>query len=290
METFTKEALEKILEEIVEYQVPLEEDPTLPQLGTKYLQRVLAQCRNYMNRVQYYMQQTMRYEKNLRMEIKMTELDLEFKVKEKLADDAIVRQQRAIDDRRALAETQLKPEFENLAQLRVRLIDVEETVKLIKSKYADLKQTNQDIKTQRNLVRDDKEAWGKGEEGYNRPQVGQDRSIPGGLPAPVKPEPVSPADILDPTKRPEDLPEPLNEAHAELMSEWLARNPEKPQVINIQASATLVTRAGTICSVCKEPQYVSESGPVCKNGHGGAPSEPEPTINAGIDYSDLLSE
>lgn len=28
----------------------------------------------------------------------------------------------------------------------------------------------------------------------------------------------------------------------------------------------------TFCSVCLEPQFETRSGPVCKNGHGGAPS------------------
>jgi len=286
-EAFTKESLEKILEEIVAYEVHLEEDPTQPHLGTKYLQRVLAQCRNYMNRVQFYMQQTMRYEKNLRMEIKMTELNLEFKVKEKLADDAIVRQQRAIDDRRALAETQLKDDFDILTQQKVRLIDVEETVKLIKSKYADLRQTNQDIKTQRSLVRDDKEGWGNEGGGYNKPQVSQDRSVPGGLAPPVRSDPIGPKDILDPEKRPEDLPEPLNEAHAQQIHEFLHRNPEK-RVIDVQPIKEELVKNGLLCSVCQQPQFMSPSGPVCKNAHGGAEGIPEPTINDGPDFDNFL--
>lgn len=32
-------------------------------------------------------------------------------------------------------------------------------------------------------------------------------------------------------------------------------------------------KARYICSVCKEPQRWTPSGPVCKNGHGGAPTE-----------------
>ncbi len=39
------EKLETILGEITEYEVKLEEDPTLPNLGYRYLQKSIAQCR-----------------------------------------------------------------------------------------------------------------------------------------------------------------------------------------------------------------------------------------------------
>lgn len=36
-----------------------------------------------------------------------------------------------------------------------------------------------------------------------------------------------------------------------------------------------VKPAGTNCSVCGEPQFVTDHGLVCKNGHGGAPATEE---------------
>src|SRR5271157_5300473 len=98
-ENYNKESLDQILIEIAEYQVELKEDPTLPELGTKYLQRILAQCRNYLNRTQYYYQMVKRIERELKVNLKMTELDLEFKIKEKLADDVLVRKEPSIEDR-----------------------------------------------------------------------------------------------------------------------------------------------------------------------------------------------
>ena len=278
-----------MLEEVAGYTVALEEDPTLPNLGTRYLQRVLAQCRNYQNRVQHYMQLAMRAERTLLTEIKQAELDFEFKIKDKLADDPLVRQQRALDDRKALAESLLKVEQENLAGLRVKLIDIQETVKLLKFKYGDLQRTNSDIKTQRTLVRDDKIAQMGGDEGYNRPQVNQDRSIPGGMPAPVTVEPLGPEDILDPNRKPEELFDPIDGVHARQMAEFLQRNPEKKQVPN-----GVPKKNGLLCSVCKNPQFDTPAGVTCVNAHGGAegePPPPEPSLNEGaaVDYSDLLS-
>jgi hypothetical protein len=284
-----KEQMDQMLEEVAGYTVHLEEDPTLPELGTRYLQRVLAQCRNYTNRVQHYLQLCMRAERALLTEIKQAELDFEFKVKEKLADDAIVRQQRALDDRKALAESLLKVEAENLMLLRVQLIDVQETVKLLKFKYSDLARTSQDIKMQRALVKDDKMAQLAGEEGYNKPQTNPDRSVPNGMPAPVAPESLGPKELLDPNKRPEELPEPIDEAHAQQMAEFLRRNPEKR---SSEPPPAEKKKNGLLCSVCKSPQYDTPSGTVCDNHHGGAdgvPPEPEPAINSGVDYGDLLT-
>ena len=287
----SKEQLDQMLEEVAGYTVKLEEDPTLPELGTKYLQRVLAQCRNYMNRVQHYLQLGMRAERTLLTEIKQAELDFEFKIKDKLADDPLVRQQRALDDRKALAESLLKTEQENLKGLKIRLIDVQESVKLLKFKYADLSRTNGDIKMQRTMVRDDKMSQLGGDDGYAKPQVNQDRSVPGGMPAPVNMEPLGPEDILDPNRRPADLPEPIDGTHAQQISEFLRRNPEKKPAKKLN---------GLVCSHCKAPQYENEHGTFCDNGHGGEPGEPgepppppppEPVVNTGpvMSYDDLLT-
>jgi hypothetical protein len=292
MTGLTKEAMDQMLEEVAGYMVHLEEDPTLPELGTKYLQGVLAQCRNYSNRIVYYLQLCMRAERALLTEIKQAELDFDFKVKEKLADDVIVRQQRALDDRKALAESLMKTEAENLIVLRVQLIDVQESVKLLKFKYGDLTRTSQDIKTQRALVKDDKMAQLAGEDGYNRPQINPDRSVPNGMSAPVAVEPLGPKDILDPSKRPEELPEPVDEAHARQILEFLSRNPEKQPTPTPETNGER-KKNGLVCSICKSPQYENPSGPFCDNGHGGADGAlpPESLVNTGVDvsYVDLLT-
>jgi hypothetical protein len=285
----SKGQLDQMLEEVAGYTVSLEEDPTLSHLGTKYLQQRLAQCRNYTNRVQHYLQMAMRAERTLLTEIKQAKLDFDFKVKTALADDPLVRQQRALDDRKALAESLLKTESDNIRALEIRLIDVQESVKLLKFKYGDLQRTSGDIKMQRRMVHDDKMAQMGGDEGYNQPQTNQDRSVPDGMPAPVPAEPLGPSDILDPSKRPDDLPEPIDEAHAGQIAEFLRRHPEKK---NEPLDAPV--KNGLLCSVCKGPQFEVNGGVSCVNGHGGAeglPPPPEPAINAGasVDYSDLLT-
>lgn len=243
-----KDKLNLILEEVAVYELELEEDPTLPHLGTKYLQQILAKCRSYLNRVDYYLQITRRYEKNLHTELKMRELDFEFKMKEKLADDEIVRKQSSIDDRKALASMLLREEYEIMDKLKISILDVEETVKLLKYKYDHLQRTSGDIKTQRNLVKDDMTARMAGGVGYDRPTVNQDRSIPDGMPQAISSVEMAPTELLKPGMRPEELPKPLDAVHANQIQEFLKRHnikmddstPPPPPLESVQQSTTPV--------------------------------------------------
>lgn len=215
--------LKLMLEEISRYEVDLVSDPTLPQYGTKYIQECLAKCRAYLNRVQFYYQMGKSHEKNIRSELKLAELDYDLKLSQKLADDEFVRRQPSIEDRKALASSMLKEEITRIAELKVSLLDVEETVKIIKMKYEHLKGTSQDIRLQRNLVKDDNlNKWSTGS-GYEAPDYTSVTS-PFGVASPVGMSRIDPKDILDPTKRPEDFPEPMDETHANQIAEFYSRH------------------------------------------------------------------
>jgi hypothetical protein len=227
MEEFNSQKLQSILDEVSQYSVELEPDPTLPNLGNLYLQRVISECRNYMNRVMHYMQMIKIQEKNTKIRLKAFELDLERKIAEKLSDDALVRKQPSIEDRKALAMTMLSEEYESIAILRSNLLDVEETWKLLKVKYDHLRGTSQDIKMQRSLVKDDAMLRLGGQDGYSAPQINQDKSVPNGMRAPVTTDDLNPEDILDPNKRPEELPIPKDAVHARMISDFLTSQSPK---------------------------------------------------------------
>ncbi len=140
-----------------------------------------------------------------------------------LADHEIVRQQASAMDRKALAISMLTDEHRNLATLRVELLNVEETVKLIKLKYDDLHRTNMDVKLQRQLVKDDRIGWeGPDGEGYTPPQADQDGTVPGGMTAPVISSDINPEDLLEGVKEPEEVPGPRDESHAQQMSDFIS--------------------------------------------------------------------
>jgi len=219
-----KDYLNKILEEIAIYSVEIEPDPTLPHLGSKYLQRVLADCRKYQNRVQYYLQIVRANLKRVRLEIQMVEADIQLKTAELLSDDVVVRQQSSITDRQALSMTKLSEEHKVLYSLKTLKMDLEETGKLIKMKYDQLKQTSTDIKTQRQIVKDDREFQSSHEGGYTSPSSNGNKVVSEGLPPAIHGTTINPVDLLDPNKRPEELPEPVDAAHAEMIANFLNNN------------------------------------------------------------------
>lgn len=218
--TYTRDQLSSILDEIAAFEVELAEDPTLPSLGSKYLQGRIAQCRKYTNRVMYYVQTIGKQVKDLSVRLKVAELDLELKSAKMLADDPVVKKQPSIEDRKALVTTFLKDEHDEVVALKVDLLDATETLKIVKMKHQDLTRTNADIKAQRQIVKDDIDARIGGGGGYDKPQTKQDRSVPDGMPPPVVPEKIDPRDLLDPEKRPEDLPEPVDEMHAQQIADF----------------------------------------------------------------------
>ena len=225
---YTRDQLSSILEEISGFEVALVDDPTLPQYGLRYLTERISTCRKYLNRVIFYMQTVGKQVKDLTIETRQMELDLELKTAQKLADDPVVKKQPSIEDRKALALMMLREEHDNLSVLKVDLLDALETFKIIKMKHQDLVRTNADIKSQRQLVKDDIDTQMAGGKGYSKPQARQDRSIPDGMSPPVVQGRIDPKDLLDPDKRPEDMPVPVDEMHAQQISEFFGfRNLEQ---------------------------------------------------------------
>jgi hypothetical protein len=220
-----REVLDSIVEEVAGYSVNLVEDPTLPEYGSAYIQKTLSICRNYSNRVVFYLQKVSSSVRCLRRDLTQRELDLEFKLSEKLADDWIVRKQASIADRKAVAISMFKPEYEAISDLKIKILDTEEILKIIKLKYTDLKQTSNDLRLQRQIIKDDKEAFGGTGEGYMKPSAKQDRSIPDGLVQPAVNVAKAPEEILNPNIPAENIPAPLDETKAKLMSDFLQEQP-----------------------------------------------------------------
>lgn len=218
---FTDEQLDSILEEIAGYEIDLAPDPTLPHLGFHYIQNKLSECRNYSNRVQGYLLRINTQKKNIRLEIKLLETDIDMKINNLLADNEIVRRQSSITDRKAVAISMLKEEYDALSERRNLLVNLEETAKIVKVKYDDLNRTNGDIKVQRQLIRDDRSMNPMGDTSDRNP----DGTIPNGMPTQVKPR-ITAEDLMDPNKRPDDMPEPMNVGHAQQIATFLSSHPE----------------------------------------------------------------
>lgn len=280
--SFSKENLDQILDEIANYQVDLVEDPTLPEYGVKYLHKIVAKCRNYLNRTQHYIQSVGKAEKKLRVDVQHKEMDIDLKLNNLLAENPIVKKQPSIADRKALAATMLKDDNDELTKFKLELLDVQETLKLIKMKYTDLQHTNNDIKMQRQLVKDDKAGWFSGE-GYV-PQT-TSGAVPNGLPPMITNNPINPTDILNPNTRPEDIPEPRDTVHAQQIAAFFNSHLKTPPQMSKKYN-------GLFCKECDAPQYHTPSGVSCDNGHGGAEGvtrqdPPAPAVST-VSYDELL--
>ena len=227
-----RETLDRIMIEVADYSIELVEDPTLPEYGSAYIQKTLSICRNYSNRVMFYLQKVSSAVRCLRRELTQHELDLEFKLNEKLADDFFVRRQASIADRKAVALAMFKPEYGIISDLKVKILDTEEILKIIKLKYTDLKQTSNDLRLQRQIIKDDKEAFGETGTGYTKPGAKQDRSIPDGLVQPAVNVAKAPEEILNPDIPAENIPAPLDESKAILISEFLQEKPVIPEKLS----------------------------------------------------------
>lgn len=213
---YTKEQLDNILYEISSYTIDIEPDPTLPHLGNPYLQALISKCRHYLNRVNYYINQVLIQEREKKRDLKIKELDLDLKMKQLLADDQIVRAQSNIKDREAVATATLRDEHLEVSGLRVEIQDLQEVVKILKSVHRELSGASRDIKTARQMIRDDKEFGG------SSTVRGQDKSTPGGMLSPIRPNRIDPTDLLDDDKRPSYAPKPIDASHASQIASFLS--------------------------------------------------------------------
>ncbi len=154
--------IQRILNEVSAYQIELVADPTLPEYGNKYVMEKMSQCRFMMNRVHYYMQSVKVYLRDLKSKERISSLDFDFKMRDKMANDPTVRSGSSSADRHAIATFQLKYEYEELSKLKTKINDISESFDILKDRYENLKSTMQDIRTQKSVVKDEKDIGGIG--------------------------------------------------------------------------------------------------------------------------------
>jgi len=156
---YTQEQLDEILEEVSGFEVQLEEDPTLPSLGNLYINERLSQCRSYTNRIVYYMQKLQIQIRAVKRELLLAQTDYDMKFSDLLANDESVKQRSSFEDRKALAMTYLHDELSMISELKQNMESFEDVYKIIKMQHQNLVRTNSDIKTQRQIIKEDKQTF-----------------------------------------------------------------------------------------------------------------------------------
>lgn len=143
-----------IYREISDLRVELEPDPTV--LGAKYIQKVTALCRNYLNRVAIIRIQLSQRRRNLMVQIAGEETSLSIEKDHLLAENDTVRRQPNIRDREAVVHTMLRNQVNHIASLKRDLMDVETVDKAVKLVHDELIRASAEIKVQRSLLFSDR--------------------------------------------------------------------------------------------------------------------------------------
>jgi len=237
-----KDDLDKIIEEITKYSIDLEEDPTQPELGNKYINRVLANCRAYQNRVAYYLQIIRNEEREIKKLIRVIETDVEMKSSDMLAQDPIVKKQPNISDRKALVASRLASEYQEMSDQKLLLLDLQETSKIVKMQYDHLKQTTRDIQVQRTLVRDEKEMMMSGGDGMSKPSA-PNNIYQNGMPSAIVPgRNLNPSIPLNRSEL-SQIPKPIDDTHLHMMERFLStkieQGSDKDEEENVQTKVDL---------------------------------------------------
>lgn len=139
--------VEQIFSEIGTYRIELESDPTI--LGPQYINRTIAQCRNYLNRVSSILLSLNRARRDLKKELTGEEAALELEKDGLLATNETVKRQPSVRDREAVANTMLRTRLNKITTLKGDLLDLETVEQAVKLVHSELVRTNADIKTQR---------------------------------------------------------------------------------------------------------------------------------------------
>ena len=286
---FAPEEADRIFEELGTLRVDLDDDPLA--FGPKRLNKKVAEVRRMLDRCErIFLDVSQRlYATRRALRIATTEIDLA--KKSLFANDPETRAGRSVADREAIASGKLSKSIRRMNELESSSLDLEQVLSAVKSKRADLKDTEGRLKDQVRLCQEELglgHNWGsmvpsaemrvdlRGAHG-----VPDDAREIANIIATVEGEvhlARETGDWMDPvvaSNLPEEKEEEVPPASSKLLTpitEW-----DLPEVQEAPSPKKLLQKplesfplAGTRCSVCREPQYQSPSGLTCPNGHGGA--------------------
>lgn len=243
------------------FEVELDPDPLI--LGPKRLNNKIAEARNMLTLCERLYLDVAERLAGFKRAKRKGETYLELAKKRLYANDPEVRAGRSVADRDALATGKLQAITKEVHRLELGVLDLEELLTVVKAKRSDLRDTQGRLRDQLRLCQEEINlggAWGS-----QRPGAG--RLDPGHVP-----DEVAQVESLF------DSVADMGETHVGPEVEDELEIPD-PEEVEAEAAYAEPIPAGTLCSVCGEPQMQTPSGLVCSNGHGGAPSLEEPPTN-----------
>lgn len=133
----------------------IELDPDPIRRGPKYLNNMVAECRNLTNTVQKFEREVAREKMAFDRQLNRLEASYDLQFNELMAHDPHVLKKTSVRDREAAAKTQLVATRTEISDLNRQVTDLGHVETVIKSKLRELKEINKDIRLQMRLIEDE---------------------------------------------------------------------------------------------------------------------------------------
>jgi hypothetical protein len=144
--------IDTIFEEVGKLSVELDPDPAAR--GPIYLQDLISKTRGYLNQTSVYIQEVLREQRRVEMDLRAREDSFEVSSNELLTSDPRVKSMPAIEDRKSMIQVLLKEEYHRIVELRREQKDMEHVFKVVKHCQKELNATMSEIRLQRALISD----------------------------------------------------------------------------------------------------------------------------------------
>lgn len=143
----------QIYDELDGYSIELEADPTV--LGPQYLGKVIAQCRNYLNRTTSVLLEIRREKQLVSNQLAREKAVFKIESDGLLANDERVKGRPNIRDREAIINVILAERAGTITTLENDIRNLDAIESAVKVRHNELVRTDGQIKTQRSLIRDE---------------------------------------------------------------------------------------------------------------------------------------
>jgi len=148
---------DKRMEEIFAFieAAEIELDPDPIRRGPKYLNNMVAECRNLTNTVQKFEREVAREKLSFDRNLNRLEAAYDVQFNELLATDPHVLKKTSVRDREATAKNLLATTRGEITDIQRKVTDLGHVETVIKSKLRELKDINRDIRLQMRLIEDE---------------------------------------------------------------------------------------------------------------------------------------
>lgn len=224
------ERVKAIYTELEQYEIKLDPDPV--SRGPRYLQGLIATCRNHLNSVSRLMLEVHQEKQNLDRDLRAQDTAFQVSFDNLLANDERIRRLPNIEDRKSTAKVFLREEISGIEALKSEIHDLEYVEKAVRHRHRELSATMGEIKLQKSLIAAEIHTGAMYGDERGAPDGFGERLAGGGGPAGISLDEEELSSIFEAEVKEQNLaspdPEPVPEASAPVPQPALAEVPWEP--------------------------------------------------------------